>query len=102
MNDISKQVQKTMKDLKREMSRVAHQKVAEAVAPILTALEREVGIVFDNREGKTRDQLRAEVLAAATRVEVDLEAEKVSEIVSSIVAGERPTFQPEITINGFD
>lgn len=102
MNNMDKQIKKAMKDLKQEVSRVAHEQTAKAAAPILTSLEREVGRVFDDRQDKTEAQIRDEVRIASATVDVELDDSELNEIVTHILTGERPTFVAEIRITGLD
>ena len=102
MNNMDKQIKKAMKDLKQEVSRVAHEQTAKAAAPILASLEREVGRVFDDRQGKTEAQIRDEVRVASARVDVELDDSELNEIVSDILTGERPTFVADIRVTGLD
>jgi glutamate-1-semialdehyde aminotransferase len=102
MNDMSNQIKKAVKNLKQELSWAAHEVSLKAAAPLLTALEREVESVFMERQGKSEDELRIEVRAAAGRAGVELEEHEVKKVASTILSGEQPTFIADVRITGLD
>lgn len=102
MSDIRKQVDKALRDLETEVHRVVRKETAQVARDLLFKLQQEVSNIFGARDGKSPDQLSAEVVDAGERSGVPLNEVQVQEIVNTMLNGECPELVADIHISGLD